>query len=189
MSSARTWLYRFLTLGGAGMFLASWLMPWWTAYIVYLKSAAVNLRPWGVDMLLSAEYASWIPSYEMPAIFAPLMWAYLGLCMAALLISMFAPSAMRVGLGKLKLSLPTALVLGVGISYIVCVIVAALVMQMRLKEFFDAPLIGSVFFRMGEVGTAVNTNFLPGYWLACATGPVLVVLATLRQFIIGRAKA
>lgn len=189
MNSSRVWLFRVLTLAGAGLFLVSWSMPWWTAYVDYLHKSAVYIRPWGVDMLLQGEYAAWLPTYEMPEIFAPAMWAYLGLCMAALLLSMIIVDTKRIGLGKLSLPWPTALVLGVGFSYVVCVVVALIVMQLRLKDFFDAPLIGSVFFRQGEVGSNIDTTLLPGYYLACVTGPVLIVLALLRKFIVGERKS
>lgn len=187
MGSARLWLYRVLTLAGAGMFVVSWFMPWWTAYVEYIKKTAVNIRPWGVDMLLQAEYAAWLPNYDMPSIFTPAMWAYFGLCMLALLVSMFVSAKKRVGVGKLSLPWPTTLVMGVGFSYIVCVIVALIVIQMRLKEFYDAPLIGSTFFSQGEVQSNVDTTLLPGFYLACATGPVIFVLGLLRRIIVGKA--
>jgi hypothetical protein len=187
MKDSRIWVFRVLTLAGAGMFLYSWFEPWWQAWIVYLKTPALWIRPWGVDMYLPPEYAASISGYEMPAIFAPFMWTYLVVCMAILLYSMFASSAKKITLGKLSMSLPTALVLGVGLSYIFTVVVALIVMQMRMAGFYNAPLIGSIYIGLDEGHKSyVDTSLLTGFYVACATGPVLVVLAVLRQFIVDK---
>jgi len=187
MGGIRTWIFRVLVLAGAGLFLYSWFQPWWTAYIDELETTAINIHPWGVESFVPQEFAVWITGYEMPAFFAPLMWVYLGLCIAALLFSLFASSAKRVGVGKLGVSLPQALIGGVGLSYIGIVIIAVIVMLSRLEGFYNAPLIGTFIIDMGDpYMSAVNTNLLLGYWLACGVGPLLIILGLLRNKIIGR---
>ena len=186
ISSSRIWIFRVLILAGAGMFLVSWFMPWWQAWIVYLKETAIYIRPWGAESFLPPEYAASIAGYEMPPFFAPFMWAYLAVCMTALLYGMFVSNSERIGVGKLSLS-PTGLIGVVGLTYILCVIVALIVMQIRMAEFYNAPVIGTIYIGLDEGHKSnVDTMLLPGYYLACATGPVLVVLSLLRGFIVGK---
>lgn len=183
-------LFGVLTLGGAALFLVSWFMPWWQAWIVYLREVALYIRPWGAESFLPPEYESVISGYEMPAFFTPFMWAYFAVFMIMLIYSVIAPSAKRIGIGKLSLPLPTALVLGVGISYIVCVVVAYIVMQMRVSEYFNASLNGTIYIALDEGHKSnVDTSLLPGFYLAAVTGPVLVVLGLLRGLIVGKSDA
>lgn len=180
-------LFGVLTLGGAVLFLASWFMPWWQAWIVYLKQVALYIRPWGAESFLPPEYEASISGYEMPAFFALFMWAYFAVFMIMLIYSVIAPSSTRIGIGKLSLPLPTALVLGVGISYIVCIVIAYFVMQMRVSEYFNASLNGTIYIAIDEGHKSnVDTSLLPGFYLAAVTGPVLVILALLRGLIVGK---
>lgn len=185
----RAWIFRGLTLIGGGMFLASWLMPWWQAWIVYLKTPALYVRPWGADSFLPPEYGAAISGYEMPPFFAPFMWAYLVVCMGALLYGMFVSSSERIGIGKLTVS-PAGLVGLVGLTYILCVVVAVIVMQIRMSGFFNAPLNGSVYIGLDEGHKSyIDTSLQPGYYLACATGPYLVLLSLVHRFIVPKRKA
>lgn len=188
VSSTRLWIFRGLTLVGAGMFVASWFMPWWQAWIVYLKTPAIYVRPWGAESFLPPEYASRIAGYEMPSFFAPLMWTYLVVSIAVLLYSLIARRR-KVGIGNFRMFLPAFLVGLVGLSYIVCTVVALIVMQIRMSEFFGAQLFGSIYIGIDEGHKSyVDTGLLPGYYLAALTGPALVVLALMRGRIVGKTK-
>ena len=186
-TSPRTWIFRGLTVVGGAMLLVSWMMPWWQAYIVYLKTAALYVRPWGVDMFLPPEYSAVISGYQMPKIFAPLMWIFLGCCVIALVGSLFASSKDKAGIGKIRLPLPMVLVGGVGVAYIVFVVVCLIVLQMRASGFYNAPLVGTTYIGLDEGHKSyVDTSFLTGYYLAAVTGPVLLVLGLARQLIVGK---
>jgi hypothetical protein len=191
MGNARTWIFRILVLLGAGLLAYTWFQPWWTAYIVALETTAINIYPWGLESFVPAQYAAWIAGYDkaMPGWFTPFMWVYFGLCMAALLFSLFASSNKSIGIGKFKVSLPTAIVGGVGLSFIIVVISAVLVISAKIKGFYNAPLIGSIWLTMEEgKESAVDTSLLTAYYLACATGPILLILAITRRFIVGKKK-
>lgn len=186
MSNARIWLFRVLVIGSAGLMLLSWFMPWWKGRIIEILGW-VQIRPWGLEHNLQ-EYTGYIAGAEMPAWFAPLIWAYLGLCIGLLLFSLFA-SEKRVGLGKFKLSLPHVIIGGVGLSYIVVVVLAVIIAAIRTGDFYGIHLIGKSFFSLGyPIEGNVEAGFLFGYWLACGVGPLLIVLALLRNKIIGKAK-
>jgi hypothetical protein len=190
IARARVWIFSILTLAGAGMFLYTWFQPWWTAYIVALKENGITIFPYA--MVIGGtlkDYPQWLVGAEMPGWFFRLMWVYLVACMAALLISLFAGEE-KVSLGKSRFSLQKVLVGGVGLSYIIIVLGCAIVIAMRAPQFYGASLQGSVFVHMaeheGNAESYVETSLQLGYWLACSVGPLLLVLALLRDKIIGK---
>ncbi len=188
MSRARVWLLRSLVIVGAGLMLLSWFLPWWGCRVPpeYFVKDVVVIHPWGLEQNLG-PYAQYIYGSEMPVWFAPLAWIYLGICIALLLFSLLAKEK-AVSLGKFKFSLPQVLIGGVGLSYIVVVVIAVIVIAIRAGDFFDTPLQGHIFIDLGEAGLVVGawTSLRLGYWLACAVGPFCVVLALLRDKIIGK---
>ena len=81
------------------------------------------------------------------------------------------------GLGKFKVSLPEALIGGVGLTYIVVVISAVVVIALNSPNFYDAPLMGTIHVSMSTQETSdVIVGLQAGYWIACATGPALLIL-------------
>lgn len=190
--NTRSWIFGILTIAGAGLFLYSWFQPWWNAYVVALKENGVTIFPYAMVVGSTLkDYPQWLVGSEMPAWFFRLMWVYLAACMAVLLISLFASAKVKLGIARWKFSLPQVLVGGVGISYIVFVVVCVAVIAMRAPQFYNAPLQGSVFIHMaeheGNAESYVETSLQMGYWLACAVGPLLVALALLRNKIVGKA--
>ena len=168
--------------------LYAWFQPWWRAYVVELEVYAVAIFPYGMEINMGG-YEYWLAGAEdiMPGWFTPFMWVYLGLCMIALLFSLFASGEKRVGLGKLRLSLPQALIGGVGLTYIVVVVAAVLVIVMNLSSFYNTPLQGSILITMSDFeNSLVDTGLEFGYWLACGVGPLIIVLALFRNKIRGK---
>jgi hypothetical protein len=99
---------------------------------------------------------------------------------------LFASSKKGLNIGKLRMSLPTALVAAVGLSYIAIVVAAVIVIAINAGNYFNAPLQGTVFVYLTyEEFSDVRVSLLSGYWLACAVGPLLLILAGLRRFIVG----
>lgn len=191
MSKARPWIFRVLVLAAAAFFLYSWFQPWWTAYVVELKVTAINIYAYGLESFIPAEYKTWIAGYDtaMPAWFTPFMWVYLAICMLILAFSLFAKSEKGISLGKLRISLPTLLIAGVGLSVIGVCIIGIMVIQANLVNFYNAPLNGTITVDMGDpYQSDVDTSLLKGYYLMIATGAVLLVLSVLRQFIVGKSK-
>jgi hypothetical protein len=185
VSSARVWIFRVLTLAAAGLMLVSWILPWWACDIYEVAPNAVIIHPWGLEEHLG-DMASMIARAQMPAFFAPFMWTYLGVCMLALLLSLFAKERV-ISLGKFKLSLPQVLVGGVGISYIVVVVVAVIFAAIRTKDFWNLKLIGYTYVSLGPPAeSGVMANLQLGYWLAGGVGILCLALALLRNKIIGK---
>ena len=191
MSNARTWIFRGLVLAAAALFLFSWFQPWWTAYVVELKVTAINIYAYGLESFIPIEYQNWIVGYDsaMPAWFTPFMWAYLVICMLILGYSLFASSEKGISLGKFRMSMPTLLTAGVGLSVIGVCIIGIIVILMNLEQFYGAPLNGTITIDMGDpYQSDVDTALLPGYYLLGATGVLLLVLSVIRQFIVGKSK-
>jgi hypothetical protein len=184
MGSLRVWLFRVLVLLAAGLFLVSWLIPWWRSNIQE-AGLFVQIRPWGLEHNLGyyMQYMGDDPS--MPAFFAPLMWLYLVLAIGALLVSMFVEGR-SVRLGTFELSLPHVLIAGVGLSYIFVAVVFVIYAYMRMAAL-DILFVGTSYITIEhfELGAEAISDLEPGFWLACAAGPVCVVLALLRNVITG----
>ena len=190
MSNVRSWVFRVLVLASAGLILYTWFQPWWTAYIVELDVYGVSVFPYGMEINMD-NYSHWLAGADevMPSWFTPFMWFYLGLCMVALLLGMFISDKKRVGLGKLTVSAPKALIGGVGLSYIVVVVSAVLVIAANAPDFYGAPLMGKIYVSMGSMQHSdVVTTLEFAYWLACGTGLFIAILGLLRNKIIGKIK-
>ena len=187
MSNTRVWLFRVLILAVLALMIVSWFMPWWAADVVEIKwPAEVQIHPWGLESAPLSSFAFAIAGSDMPVWFAPAMWAYFGLFIGLLLFSLFAKEK-EVRLAKLKSTLPKVLIGGVGLSFILIVVTAAIVIAIRTGDFYGVKLIGTVDivfseFEVSDVVTGLNL----GYWLACSVGPLLIVLALFRNKIIGQ---
>lgn len=180
--SFRAWLFRGLTLIATGLMVFSWFQYWWVADIFELGKNAVIIRPWGLVQNVG-EIGS-IYGADMPAFFAPAMWTYLVLAIAALLFSLFAPNK-HFKIWKLGFTLPSFLIGFVGFSYIIVVILAVIVAAIRTGDFGMA-LIGTTFIPEPYPGSDVTGRLEIGYWLACVAGSVLLLLGILRNKIIGK---
>jgi hypothetical protein len=188
-NSLRAWLFRLLVLIGAGLMLASWFSPWWGARISDLAgSDHIVLRPWGVEMVSEVRTYANRALYEMPVFFTPLMWAYIGLCMLALAVSLFVERQITVG--RFRFSLPQLLVGFVGLSYVIAVVTAYTIAQIR-SGAAGIDFVGTsiVFNPMTGGNTRIMGALKLGYWLAAGAGAYLLVLALLRNAIVGRTKA
>jgi hypothetical protein len=186
-SGVRAWIFGGLILAVAGLFLYTWYQPWWVAYIEELQQNGVVIFPHA--MVISGtlrDYPQWIAGAEMPAWFFPLMWVYLGVCLLALLMSLFF-SDEWFAMGKRKVTVASALIGFAGLAYIIYVVVFPIVVAVRAPEFGGVQLQGSVFISVNpHTESYVTTSLQQGYWLACTVGPVLVALALLRNKIIGK---
>jgi len=89
-----------------------------------------------------------------------------------------------------KFSLVSFLLLGVGLSYVVVIGAFVLVAGAKLKAI-GMDLVGENFVSLGNYAvwvleTTTNSVLRFGLWLAAATGPFLVILALLRNKIVGK---
>ena len=190
MSRFRLWLFRGLVVMASGLMLLTWFIPWWNCNIFATEGIimnAVQIYPYGLVNNLG-YLDTYIKGSAMPVWFAPLMWAYLGLCIALLLFSLFARER-TIHFGRLKLLLPQLLIGVIGFSYIVVVILAVIIAAIRTGDFYGTHLVGKTAFEVtGFVKGYVSAGLQFGYWLACAIGPLLIILALVRNKIIGKPK-
>lgn len=186
MSNARVWLFRVLVIIVAGLMVWTWFQPWWSASVDGIGEDVVTIHPYGLEENLGA-LSELVAGAKMPGWFAPLMWTFLGLSTAALLFGLFAKEK-SLNLIRLKLSLPKVIIGGIGLIYIVFVVAFVTIAAIRSGDFYDMRLIGDTFVSMGGPPAEgwAHANLLLSYWLACAVGPLLVILALFRNKIAGK---
>ncbi len=194
MGISRVWLFRGFIVVCALLVLISWNMPWWTANIYEISPEAVQIRPWGLENNVGAEYGPLISKANMPPWFAPFMWSFLAILLISLALSLVAPEVL-VNLGPLNIivpkwvqrrALPSWLCGGVGIAYCVCVLVMAIYASQRTPEFWDTPFIGTTHISLGDsYNSDVTTSLQPGYFLAWGVGIALTVMAIYRHKFLG----
>lgn len=187
--NAGAWIYRGLVVVGAGLLLFSWFMPLWGLDIEMLRPDAVLVQHWGEELFIGA-WADVFDIPKMPSFFPVLMWIYLAIAIALLLASLVLPERPFTLVG-IRLSVPQAIIGFVGISYIVYVVVAAIVIAYNLGQFEVAeggvttPLQGDVTLDFGDLYVSKATSSLRlGYWLSLGAGIFLVALALLRPKIM-----
>jgi hypothetical protein len=185
--NAKAWLFRGLILIAAGLMVLSWFMPWWMAEVVILEGASVVIHPWGLSNTLDF-FVVYIEGADMPPWFKYVMFTYLGIAILALFASMFLKDK-AVKILKFKLTLPQLIILIVGISYIVVLVVAAIFAAIRTGDFWGLHLVGTTLVVINDLESDVVAGFLPGYYLAYVAGIFMVVLALLRNKIIGNPSA
>jgi hypothetical protein len=186
-SNVRPWLFRGLVVVAAAFLAVTWFMDWWCGDCAEISSRAVVVHPWGLeDNLGFMAFA--VDEARMPGWFAPAMFAYLGVALLALLVSLFVKDSV-VKLWKIKVSLPSLIIGIVGLSYIIVPVVAIVYMKIRMQDFYGGiPLVGHITIPLeaGSMEGHITTSLEPGYYLAYAAGALLVILALLRNKILGR---
>jgi len=185
-SSAGSWIFRGLVVVAFGVMLVSWFMPWWSADIEMLGYNIIQIRPWGLQLgERLGGFGILLKGAAMPAWFAPMMWAYLGACMLALLVGILAGEKV-ISYRNFKMKLSQFLVGGVGLSYIIAGIVAAVYASIRMGNMGGIALQGRTFVDLGDpLATNVDTRLLPGYYLIYVAGILFLVLAIFRDTITG----
>lgn len=185
MNNTRVWIFRFLVLAVGALLVYSWFQPWWHAIVEMVSDNAVVIHPWGLETNLQPEEEFFILGSDMPGWFASVMWIYLGIVVLALLSSLFVASK-EIKLWKIRVTLPGLIIGLVGFTYIVVVTLAVVIAAIRTGDFYYMKLIGYTPIDLGgEIQSSAIGELLLGYWLACAAGPLLILLALLRKKIIG----
>ncbi len=185
-SKKGTLILRALVALGSLLFLVSWFMPWWTIDIEGFGNRMVHIRPWGlvIDERMG-DFRILLKGSEMPAFFTPLMWFYFALCVIALVVG-FIVCVKSIRLGKLKMTLSQLLVGGVGLSYFVAGIVAAVFASFKMEKM-GVPLVGRTFLDLGDPVIAfLDTYLLPGYYLIYVAAVVLILTAIFEKKILGK---
>jgi len=186
MTNVRVWIFRLLLLAVIGLLVYSWFQPWWQASIETIGDDAAVIRPWVLETNMPPEVMAFVIGSQMPSWFAPVMWTYFGIVVLVLLVSLFITNR-EIHLWKIRVTLPGFMIWMAGFSYIVVVVLAVIVAAIRTGEYYYMKLLGTTLIDLGgEMVANAYGNLLIGYWLACAAGPLLIVLALLRNKIMGK---
>ena len=183
MNTVRFWIYRLLVLMSAGFMVYTWFQSWWRCEISRINGW-IEIHPWGLEHNMQA-FAEYMKGADMPGFFPVVMWSYLGICVLAIIVALFIKDK-NVRLLNRDVNL-SSLIIGIaGFSYIVVVVVAVIFAAVRTGDFYNTKLIGVTRINLGgEMTGDATANLLIGYWLACAAGPIILILALLRKKIIG----
>jgi hypothetical protein len=185
MSKSRVWVFRVLVIFAIGLMVLSWLLPWWSSHASgeqLNQRNVATIHPYGLSQNLGT-YSGYIRGSDMPAWFAPLMWTYLGICIAALLYSSWRGEK-EFKIGRFKPNLSELLLGIVGFSYIIVAILAVIVAAIRTGDYYGTHLLGMTLVQEHPV-VFVEGVLRPGYYLACGVGLMCIILASLRGKIIG----
>lgn len=190
----RVWAFRGLVIIGLGLMLVSWFLPsgWWGCYVeidilgIGLKDAAV-IHPYGLELNVGELLGYMGDAVNMPVWFTPFMWVYLGICIIALLFSLFLKNK-EIKIGKIKSTLPSLIIGLVGFSLIIVVIAAFVVAYLKVGAFYGTQLWGETHIVVyGEDGF-VTAGLRLGYWLGWVAGIVILILGIFRSRILGISK-
>jgi len=191
---SRIWLWRGLVIAGLGLLLLSWLLPWWGALIPMVTTLKDSLiiHPYGLQVIMSEEdlaYMGITVKGMLPSWFTSAMWTYLGLCVGALVYSLFTGDK-EVKISKLNIKWDSLLNGIVGFSFIVVAVMAAIIAMIKMGQY-GMHFIGTTSYAIpgyeeeAEIGVVANVeaSLRFGYWLAYGAGLFLIVLAFFRRRI------
>jgi len=182
MGNKKALIFRGLIIIAIAGLVAGWFLDWWSTYVVHLQLAdAVVIHPWGLEYGDLGTFKGYLEGADMPAIFAPLMWIYFGLCVVVLLASLFLRGK-TIKIWKYSFSLPGFILFAVGVSYIVVAITVTIVAAIRTGDFYGLKLLGTTYvYVQDHVESDMISGFEIGYWLVWGTGVYCLILALLRK--------
>jgi hypothetical protein len=189
MSKFRSWVYRCLIAIGIGGLITSWLLPWWGCYIIAIgMDDKIVIHPYGLWEGLGGWGGMLGDMAAMPGFFTPLMWCYFGLCIGALIFTMWKMNTSIRLIGR-NFSLSGLVVGLVGFSYAAVILIFYLYAKMRVGDL-GVEFIGMTYINPTPmIHTYAYTGYRDGLWVACGASAYLFVLAWLKNIIVGRAKA
>jgi hypothetical protein len=180
MNSVRAWVFRVLVLIVAATMVASFVKPWWTCHLHTLgldQSVGKDLEifAWGFrpDVYVLKEY---VAADITPLRMVRLAWGYLVVSVVLALASTW----LKGGKGRLLLAL-------VGLVCMVYAVAGILWIRQRTWEGFGIRLQGYSYIPE-QAGINVDARVLLGYYLAPVSGALFVLLALLRNLIVGKPK-
>ena len=187
-SSASVWIFRLLLVAAAAFMVYSWFQPWWSAKVAVIPGDNhLVLHPWGVKAVAQVRANTDISAFSMPfpGLFAGSMWAYLAVCVLALVASLFVDR--QISLGRFRVPLAVVLIGLVGLSYMVAVGLAYGIGELK-AGWAGANFIGKSMVKEPQSGAKIKmtSDLQIGYWLALGAGAALFVLALLRGLFVGR---
>lgn len=197
MNTARVWIFRALVLIGIAAFAYSFFQPWWIAHTESSVAGIhdVIIHPYGLDGGGLEGYFALLPGggaeVSVPAFLIIFIWVFFGVALAALLLGIIFNKGTIPLFGK-RLNISRWAVGLVGIVYIL-VCVAAMLFAMPKVAALGMPFVGNAWVHVGEFAMwkieLDVTAWIPfGYWLAIGTGVYLILIALLRNKIVGKSE-
>jgi hypothetical protein len=177
------WLLRGLVVVAACLMIISFSMPWWVVdlYVpeAYIPPDAIRIYGYGMQHSL-VELRSYVISDETPVYLTGLAWAYI-----------IAGAGLAVGSVFIVRRWSRWLLGGVGLSYIVYAALAIFVVVANRAGDFNIALrgiSGSSFWEGAEVYVGYNASLETGYYLACASGLLLIISAFFYNGVLKKNK-
>ena len=176
MVTLREWLFRVLVLATAGLMLVSVILPWWTAEVNSeastpsgITSFTVNLYQYGIPKGFGASFfiLDVTPRYQ-----TVVALSYIGVSICFMLLSTWSRRRQsRWLLG------------GIGLGYIAYCVATLVLISIRVKNY-DISIQGNTY--LDQMLAHVNTKFQTGYYLAYGAGFLCIILAGLKEVILGK---
>lgn len=180
----RFWLLFVLAIAAVGLMIASSVMPWWVADIsppseLGYEPFSIKVYQYGIplDTDIRLEYKGYLSEDITPLYQSVLAWIYIGISGGLILLSTF----LKGNKGRWLLG-------AVGLGYIAYVVVAIFVVVSNRIADVGISLTGwssKVYVDVIEVTVTYFTSLQPGYYLAYAAGGLCIVLALLRNKVVG----
>lgn len=183
MPKFRLWLFRGTVIAAAAMMAASFAMPWWSLSDIYtlqgVQPEGFSIYGYGLPQGQSnPQWETYWRADITPFYQIVLAWVYVAISAALLLYSTW----LRGAAGKW-------LQIGIGLTYTGYSLVAVfVVIAGRLAEWKPRPIpLQGVGVARGEWSEVFFTTSLqPGFYLAVATGVLILLLGVFRNRIIGK---
>lgn len=186
MNKNRVWIFRGLVVAGIALILVSWFSVWWRADILMWQDRFAQIRPYALEM--DPFIKGYMPGARLPDWMPPFVWTFFAGIMLCMVVGMFAPAKL-LGIWKIKFTLPTWLIAGVGVAFIVCAVVMAVYASIEMANVFPGmQLVGLQTLEIDAETHSfsnVDARFLPGYYLAYVAGLYSIVLGLLSDKIKG----
>lgn len=178
MNNIRAWVFRVLVLIAAVLMVASFVKPWWSCTVTSLweeqqLGKALEIHAWGFRPEVNV-LKTYVAGDLTPPAMVRLAWGYLAVSVILALVSTWLTGWK----GRLLLAL-------VGLIYIGYAVAGILMIKQRTWEGFGINLQGYTY--LSDVGGIdINAQVMLGYYLAPISGALFVLLALLRNVIIGK---
>ena len=176
-NSRRDWLFRGLVAIAAGLMIASAISTWWTCdvFTPYMGDmGTIKIYQYGLLHAPPEIEEDITPFYQ-----TVLAWVYIAVSVGLMLYSTW----LRGRKGRLLLG-------GIGLIYIAYAAIAAFIVISGRIADFGGVLQGYTEFNYEILSEAVEltTSLRFGYYLAYVAGGACLVLALLRNIIVGKPK-
>jgi hypothetical protein len=171
----KIWLYRLSVIVVCGLMLVSFLMPWWTTRISG-TSNYICIYGYGLRHNLQ-DLRNYILSDETPISQIVLAWTYMTISISLIILSLW----LKGNAGKWLMGV-------IGLIYLVYALLAIFVVVTGRLEELGLTLRGWSSFKGEEGAGDLYSSLRFGLYLAYITGTLCIILAMLRDIIMGKRK-